>query len=236
MELLVVISIMTIIAAILFPVFAQARDSARRANCLSNQKQLLLAHQMYTDDYDDMSVPEHDWRVLVVPYVKSSGIFQCRSQSFKMDARDVLFDTASRPDTNESKQLAGYAVSRVHYKNNALPTAGEQEGYPGASYVNPARAIRLVESKQQVSTVSDQDGFVSLWISEGFLPGQRFIRGVTGPEQCGRGGDDNLEDTGGRRHNGGSTYGFMDGHVQWYRPEQIPCSQTECWWSRPGHH
>src|SRR5438445_10640700 len=52
-ELLVVIAIIAILAAILFPVFARARESARRATCLSNLKQLGTAFQMYAQDYDE---------------------------------------------------------------------------------------------------------------------------------------------------------------------------------------
>ena len=53
-ELLVVIAIIAILAAILFPVFAQAREAARKASCLSNIKQFGLATLMYVQDYDDM--------------------------------------------------------------------------------------------------------------------------------------------------------------------------------------
>src|SRR3569623_816416 len=52
-ELLVVIAIIAILAAILFPVFAQAREKARGATCVSNQKQILLAIMQYTQDYDE---------------------------------------------------------------------------------------------------------------------------------------------------------------------------------------
>ncbi|HZP81820.1 MAG TPA: prepilin-type N-terminal cleavage/methylation domain-containing protein, partial [Chthonomonadaceae bacterium] len=55
-ELLVVIAIIAILAAILFPVFAQAREKARAATCLSNVKELGLAHQMYAQDYDEQLV------------------------------------------------------------------------------------------------------------------------------------------------------------------------------------
>src|SRR5947209_18874891 len=52
-ELLVVIAVIVILAGILFPVFAQARDAAKRANCISNLRQIALAHQMYVQDNDD---------------------------------------------------------------------------------------------------------------------------------------------------------------------------------------
>src|SRR5947207_7471315 len=92
-ELLVVIAIIAILAAILFPVFAQAREQARKASCLSNCKQLGLATQMYAQDYDD-NLPgwdnpggtplarDWDWAI-VVPllnaYVKSDKVWSCPS-------------------------------------------------------------------------------------------------------------------------------------------------------------
>ena len=243
-ELLVVIAIIAILAAILFPVFAQAREKARQASCLSNAKQLMLAMRMYVTDYDDTSVPERyqakigwvSWKVMILPYVKNAGIYQCPSESFLEGKGDTLFDGTNPHDMERPKQLGGYAVSRVHYENDALPTAGDGKGYPEATYANPAQAIWLIESKQHVGTGFDQDGYASVWIGQGYKSGQHFIRGITSLKDCGRGGDENQRDTGGVRHSGGSTHGFLDGHVHWYRPEQIPCGPDECWWSRTGHH
>jgi prepilin-type N-terminal cleavage/methylation domain-containing protein/prepilin-type processing-associated H-X9-DG protein len=92
-ELLVVIAIIAILAAILFPVFAQAREAARKASCQSNLKQISLALSMYTQDYDEMlasaninpvGLPDgraFTWDWVVQPYVKNSGIFKCPSSS-----------------------------------------------------------------------------------------------------------------------------------------------------------
>jgi prepilin-type N-terminal cleavage/methylation domain-containing protein/prepilin-type processing-associated H-X9-DG protein len=89
-ELLVVIAIIAILAAILFPVFARAREMARKASCQSNFKQLTLALRMYTVDYDEKNVlmwisPFENkykdvparawWQFLVFPYVKNVGVF-----------------------------------------------------------------------------------------------------------------------------------------------------------------
>src|SRR5256714_3234114 len=84
-ELLVVIAIIAILAAILFPVFAQAREKARQTACLSNTKQLGLSMQMYTQDYDEtvpLAIEWMDWSIWtdrVQPYMKSWDIMYCPS-------------------------------------------------------------------------------------------------------------------------------------------------------------
>src|SRR3569833_2677151 len=87
-ELLVVIAIIAILAAILFPVFAQAREKARAIACLSNTKQLALAEMQYNQDYDekytDGSNPYGEgngWAAQLYPYVKSLGAFRCPGDS-----------------------------------------------------------------------------------------------------------------------------------------------------------
>ncbi|HEX5323559.1 MAG TPA: DUF1559 domain-containing protein [Capsulimonadaceae bacterium] len=77
-ELLVVIAIIAILAAILFPVFAQAREKARAITCVSNEKQIGLACMMYTQDYDEVYPLSWDeggsWVNAVDPYIKSAGV------------------------------------------------------------------------------------------------------------------------------------------------------------------
>jgi prepilin-type N-terminal cleavage/methylation domain-containing protein/prepilin-type processing-associated H-X9-DG protein len=103
-ELLVVIAIIAILAAILFPVFAQAREKARQSTCLSNLKQLGLGTGMYTQDYDETYVCAElyangtgalvrppggtkcwagTWANLLYPYVKNVGVFGCLSMKGK---------------------------------------------------------------------------------------------------------------------------------------------------------
>jgi prepilin-type N-terminal cleavage/methylation domain-containing protein/prepilin-type processing-associated H-X9-DG protein len=106
-ELLVVIAIIAILAAILFPVFAQARGQARKATCLSNLKQLALAELMYVNDYDEgftggsynmgtvaSGNPSCDgyrwWLDLIQPYVKNSGLKVCPSGKIKVAKYDPL--------------------------------------------------------------------------------------------------------------------------------------------------
>lgn len=87
-ELLVVIAIIAILAAILLPVFAQAREAARKVSCTSNSKQLVTAINMYAQDYDEVlpfarfdSSRTHlsSWMLEISPYVKNGAIFKCPS-------------------------------------------------------------------------------------------------------------------------------------------------------------
>src|SRR5688572_28647190 len=86
-ELLVVIAIMAILGAILFPVFARAREAARASSCLSNLKQVGLALSMYVQDQEGYPThsslssvsPRTYWPDSIYPYVKNEKVFQCPS-------------------------------------------------------------------------------------------------------------------------------------------------------------
>jgi prepilin-type N-terminal cleavage/methylation domain-containing protein/prepilin-type processing-associated H-X9-DG protein len=84
-ELLVVIAIIAILASILFPVFARARENARRSSCSSNLKQLGLGILQYTQDYDEKFPPYRGggegWSFTIQPYTKSTQVLQCPSES-----------------------------------------------------------------------------------------------------------------------------------------------------------
>ena len=89
-ELLVVIAIIAILAAILFPVFARAREKARQTSCLSNVKQIGLACTMYFQDYDETLLHyRHEapgntsiyWSHMVAPYANNDQIFRCPSNA-----------------------------------------------------------------------------------------------------------------------------------------------------------
>jgi prepilin-type N-terminal cleavage/methylation domain-containing protein/prepilin-type processing-associated H-X9-DG protein len=107
-ELLVVIAIIAILAAILFPVFAQAREKARQASCISNLKQLTLGFMMYSQDYDE-AFPTWDWSVnynggtgtpnnngtslwcnAIFPYVKNAQVYSCPSDALQLTVQDAF--------------------------------------------------------------------------------------------------------------------------------------------------
>ena len=93
-ELLVVIAIIAILAAILFPVFAKAREKARQSSCLSNLKQINLAWLSYAQDYDERVCSarvtpgtsptasyHYDFPIMLMPYIKNNQVFDCPSSS-----------------------------------------------------------------------------------------------------------------------------------------------------------
>jgi prepilin-type N-terminal cleavage/methylation domain-containing protein/prepilin-type processing-associated H-X9-DG protein len=115
-ELLVVIAIIAILAAILFPVFARAREKARQTSCLSNLKQLGTALQMYCQDYDSMTPPHNDddgtegWRwfqfpIVLTPYTKNYQILKCPSD-----------DGWTQPEIGATGRWASYPVNTAAVK------------------------------------------------------------------------------------------------------------------------
>ncbi|MCC6731003.1 MAG: prepilin-type N-terminal cleavage/methylation domain-containing protein [Chthonomonadales bacterium] len=127
-ELLVVIAIIAILAAILFPVFAQARAKARQTSCLSNTKQLGLALRMYIQDYDEMFpfaanlesgfADADKWygTVKLQPYIKNGGILYCPSMT----------------KFTQYNKLCTYSYN-IHLGYFWYPPGGDYTFYKGAS-------------------------------------------------------------------------------------------------------
>src|SRR5687767_6858142 len=106
-ELLVVIAIIAILAAILFPVFATAREKARQSQCLSNTKQIGTAITMYHQDYDELmplfwngepGAARRSWAGLSQPYVKNWGLYKCPNMvEARIPATGVSIWVAANP-------------------------------------------------------------------------------------------------------------------------------------------
>ncbi|HEY0073922.1 MAG TPA: DUF1559 domain-containing protein [Abditibacteriaceae bacterium] len=102
-ELLVVIAIIAILAAILFPVFARARENARKSSCQNNIKQLGLGMKQYIQDYDDIFPPDgvatdaatvSGWAYTIQPYLKSEQALQCPSEPAKAPSAPTMAERA----------------------------------------------------------------------------------------------------------------------------------------------
>jgi len=162
-ELLVVIAIIAILAAILFPVFAQAREKARAISCLSNEKQVCLSFDMYLQDYDESMVPlwayevnhQYDgtaqayasnnwWPELLDPYTKSWAIYHCPDMA---DPTGVWNGPNAWWGNWMRRSGIGYNYLDLGQWNNCLDTAGVSL----ASVTKPAGTIAFVDSAFQGS-------------------------------------------------------------------------------------
>jgi prepilin-type N-terminal cleavage/methylation domain-containing protein len=138
-ELLVVIAIIAILAAILFPVFAQARENARKTSCLSNMKQISLGLMQYVQDYDERfplnrfdwpNVP-YTWREAVQPYIRNLEVFRDPSNP------NAVIDTScwGSPQVPKSYTFNGHFFNRD----------GIHEGAHLAEFQEPANTLMIFD-------------------------------------------------------------------------------------------
>ncbi len=193
-ELLVVIAIIAILAAILFPVFAKAREKARQSSCLSNVKQLALAAMQYVSDYDEIFFPRY------VPNISP------------MPAGAIVWGAA-----------AGQPSLLEPYTKNAqimyCPSLVNRFGY-GYNLAASMKALATIQRPADMIVFGD-DTFGSRWYyspSQGLANwGANFVDppGTVDPniiwgQNCPYG-----------RHNSGVNLAFTDGHTKWMKPEVI---------------
>lgn len=195
-ELLVVIAIIAILAAILFPVFARARENARRTSCMSNVKQMALATMQYTQDYDE-KLPgsrrgaDASWLTVIQPYAKSTQLYDCPS--------------------------AGGT-----FLNDFYPSYGYNEEYLGRSNSDPVSLAAVGSPAETIMIADDWAGLTGgnshLGYYEMYSPNYLATLGVTGnwwemkyvasAAYLGR-----LT----QRHFDGGIIAYVDGHVKYAR-------------------
>ncbi len=191
-ELLVVIAIIAILAAILFPVFARARENARRSSCQSNLKQLNLAVMQYTQDYDERLLGSRfgtspgpysyqQWAKTIQPYLKSYQILVCPSNSKGNTSYGYNWNLGQNGRTIASVELV-----------TQTPMFLEVGGYGNSAQMdNPHSPSFLFSGTNRL---------------------QPRIQTNTGGQNNDRGGVVYAD-----RHLEGMNYAFADGHVKWLK-------------------
>lgn len=205
-ELLVVIAIIAILAAILFPVFAQAREAARKASCISNLKQMGLAWMMYAQDHDEYVMPSYDYtgttpgcewigwwgcfdgtRITpqsswLFPYTKNEGIKTCPSWT---QAPGVWWATT------------GYGYNWMYFPDVTSP------------------AVSLAAVQTPTETIVFADTARLLWEGNGEIEGSSYIQAPSSSWPAFH-----------ARHSGSGNVLWADGHVsvqraKWLRPSYM---------------
>jgi prepilin-type N-terminal cleavage/methylation domain-containing protein/prepilin-type processing-associated H-X9-DG protein len=213
-ELLVVIAIIAILAAILFPVFAQAREKARQATCQSNLKQLGLAAAMYAQDYDErfcvnsyqLTPGDYNsfvtWDNMLGPYIKA-GIARTGTQTanaatgFDAFAKGSEFfkcpsDGIARGGSPVSWKARSYSWNTGPSGDTAVALGISLAGIPA-----PAAMIHLAERPANNNITN----FQSCWNVDSPATQTAQLNGIP-------------------YHSLGWNYLFVDGHVKFYRPDQ----------------
>ncbi|MGE5532426.1 MAG: DUF1559 domain-containing protein [Bacteroidota bacterium] len=184
-ELLVVIAIIAILAAILFPVFAKAREKARQSSCLSNTKQIGLALMQYAQDYDE-KVPNHCrnggnvvttdcWGWSIQPYIKNTQVFTCPSAG------------------NNTSTAGGYGWN-IRLDRVSL-----------GAITSPATTIAIADHLAPGDTIARSGGYLRAPNCCGAGDTGGATAGIPG-SRC---------PLISFRHNAGANIAFMDGHSKW---------------------
>ena len=191
-ELLVVIAIIAILAAILFPVFARARENARRASCQSNLKQIGLGILQYTQDYDEkfpnrVGLPTNGFGgmfVVIQPYVKSTQLFQCPSET-----NGPAPATATPGDNGYTDYAYNVALGNA--------STGVSGGRALSELTQPALSVMVCD------------------YTSGY--GDRWTAGCLGTDVCATPGLVEFDVPAAQRHLETQNFLFSDGHVKAYK-------------------
>jgi prepilin-type N-terminal cleavage/methylation domain-containing protein/prepilin-type processing-associated H-X9-DG protein len=204
-ELLVVIAIIAILAAILFPVFAQARDKARSTSCLSNTKQMAMSILQYVQDYDETFPKDtHDgqktfWMDYVQPYVKNTSIWRCPTRP----------ESPRHVNPMRANDFTAYGINWFFLGTYYHPT---QIKVDGQTYTTvPICRLGRVTAPAQTIMVGESSWYDGDLRNDGVLC-YVYPPGFTSPWALPYGALSN-------RHRGGGNIAYCDGHVQWNRPE-----------------
>ena len=228
-ELLVVIAIIAILAAILFPVFAKAREQARKASCQSNLKQIGLGLMMYVQDYDETYPARYEgysvggnsqlWMDVIQPYVKSYQVWVCPTSgpSYSVNGRMYSYGMNYCGSTYSGTTHIGRGFG------NGLSGDGTPGGLSGplkmAAVQNPSEVVFAGDAASNGN--KNYLGILVGWSSDSYIP--VLHGGQVGPFN---GYDTNQPVD---LSQGGGNYLFADGHVKFIQVRRLIPKAKRSW-------
>jgi prepilin-type N-terminal cleavage/methylation domain-containing protein/prepilin-type processing-associated H-X9-DG protein len=236
-ELLVVIAIIAILASILFPVFARARENARRTSCLSNLKQMGLAVMQYTGDYDEKYPTSYTvtaqtppdgmfwttavqwlWPQTLYPYHKSQAVFFCPSSRYTQMGSSPT--STGKPIASNGQYGANVMLLSPH-SASAPPTVSI------AAVQTPASVYMLMDAGTYLVAPRDMYGISSSVYPTAYstyIPGICSIPGVA----PGTLNANFVDDCNNGRHFQGVNVAFADGHAKWLKSTEVYREARQC--------
>ena len=215
-ELLVVLGIVAVLAAILFPVIASSRRKAQDATCVQNLRQISQALIMYVGDYDgaypmgvegvviNQTVDEHArlWGDLLLPYIHASTIPVCPTR-----------DTSVLEESEKQRSsYCGYVINNHLIRRNGTKQQSTQQGRQETVLTYPSLTVVLLDARLGMIEAHKPDMAKTAEELD-----QTFGRHLE-PDHAAFYLEQPL---GGTRHHGGAHYAFADGHVKWLLPTAL---------------
>ena len=210
-ELLVVIAIIAILAAILFPVFAKAREKAEQTDCINNVKQITTALQMYAQDYDQKYskvnyAGNYFWPAAIYSYTKSTQIYTCKA--FPLDQ---TYDGGVTPVTD----VHGISYGMNKSLEDLAASKTTRVSYPsGTVLVCDIYSVNKADNTKNLWPWLDQNGGYDISWTTG-APNTGLVNAIRNNHS----GDDNASS--GQRDGGVGIVGFTDGHAKAMRADYL---------------
>jgi prepilin-type N-terminal cleavage/methylation domain-containing protein/prepilin-type processing-associated H-X9-DG protein len=221
-ELLVVIAIIAILAAIIFPVFATAREKARQSSCLSNEKQIGLALMQYCQDYDEFFTgganPYGDgcgWAGTLYPYIKTASVFICPSDTSAKNNQLISYsyntDFARPALQNFPNGFIPLSLAKLNAASRTVVIAEVANATPFDITTDIAGALSKSPEGNGYGVSYNPYGVVDpdkVLYATGYLhnsnpAGTAHFTGPLG------------------RHSNGSNFVLADGHAKWFMPGAV---------------
>ncbi len=256
-ELLVVVAILAVLMSILLPSLSNARKSAMAVNCLSNQRQCVIAATMYSSEYRDWFNPIQDrhrvnyvwiegtWRVYLWAYIgRMPAVYDCPAEPLERYAdgvsaydRNVAHLPPSAVDPRnfgeirryEIHNASGIGANLVHYWNQARGFGPFGRPQESGYPEGLTRGGSNVRFPGRLILFGDGHGD-----ARGDWPEDRWwlFSWLPGLPVWAAGFDRNLQgDPGATRHRGQANYAFYDGSARRMDASDIPCEREGCWWT-----